>query len=197
MKQEICSKCPIYNDGLYDIGIRHNIKGAPRYVLNEGKKKILCVAEAFGEQEDIVNQPLVGRSGKLLDQLLQESGLSNYHIKFDNVVKCRPIKLESGKYKNRTPTDEEILCCHPYLDETLSFDPDLIILFGNIPFKSFFPDKDPSHYRGKGLFYNYNGKDIMTALVYHPAACLYNPSNKPILLNHLKNAMKYLEGKND
>lgn len=193
MRLDVCGGCPIYNDGLYQLGIRHNICTAPRFVNNEGRAKVLLVAEAFGENEDVVNQPLVGRSGKLLNQLMAESGLDQFDLKIDNTVKCRPMKLENGKYKNRTPTDTEIEHCRPYMVDTLAFDPDLIILLGRIPFKHFFPDKDASQYRGKGLLYKYNDKEVMAMLVYHPAACLYQASNKPTLLKHLSNATKFLQ----
>lgn len=192
INEAICGPCSIYNDGLLQLGVRKHCKGGPRFVANEGKRKILMIAEAYGEQEDIVGKPLVGRSGKLLDQLLEQSGLSTFDIKIDNAVKCRPIKLEANKYKNRTPTDEEVNYCRPYMTETLAFDPDLIILLGRIPFKSLFPDKEPAEYRGKGLKYIHNGKEIMAMLTYHPAACLYQASNKPTLLRHLTNAASYL-----
>lgn len=193
MKLEICSKCPIYNDGLLQLGIRKTHYGSPRFVCNSGQKKVLFVAEAYGQTEDEFNAPLIGRSGKLLDKLIEESGLNKFDLKFDNAVKCRPIKFEGGKYKNGTPTNDEIECCKPYMSNTLSFDPDLIILLGRTPFKSFFAEKEPAVYRGKGLIYNYNGKNIMTLAVFHPAACLYNPSNRPTLLKHLINATKFLE----
>lgn len=192
INESICGSCPIYNDGLLQLGVRKHCKGDPRFVQNAEQKRILICAEAFGENEDIVNKPLVGRSGKLLDQLLIESGLDKFDLKIDNAVKCRPIKLEAGKYKNRTPTDEEINCCRPYMTDTLSFNPDLIILLGRIPFKAFFPDKEPAEYRGKGLKYIHNDREIMTMLTFHPAACLYSPTNKPTLLRHLKNAASYL-----
>jgi len=193
MKLEACQQCPIYNDGLYQLGIRKHIHSAPRYVENSGKKKVLIVAEAFGQNEDVVNAPLIGRSGKLLDQLLHETGIDKYDIKIDNTVKCRPIKLEGNKCKNRTPTEQEIKhCTEHYLDETLEFNPDFIILLGRVPFKAFFPDKEPSKYRGKILWYKYNDRKIMTVLTYHPAACLYQPTNKPALLKQLANISAYL-----
>lgn len=192
MKLEVCQNCPIYNDGFLQSGVRKTCKVNPRFVSNPDKRRILIIAEAPGENEDRQNSVLVGRSGKLLDQLLQETGLDKYDIKIDNPVKCRPIKIEDGKHKNRTPTDKEIESCRPYLTDTLAFNPDFIILLGRIPFKTFFPDKEPALYRGKGLKYNYNGRDIMALLTYHPAACLYQASNKPTMLLHLQNAASYL-----
>lgn len=194
MKIEICGKCPIYNDGLVQIGIRKTIHGSPRFVENANAPKALLIAEAFGQDEDAANKPLIGRAGKVLDALLEDSGLNKFNLKLDNAVKCRPIKVENGKYKNRTPTDEEIQCCNPYMDETLSFNPDLIILLGRTPFKAFFPDKSPTECRGKGMKYSFAGREITTLLTYHPAATLYDPTTKPVLFKHLKNSAEYLRG---
>lgn len=191
--ENICNKCPIYNDGLYQLGIRHNIKGAPKYLQNINKKKVLFDAEGFGKNEDLDNKPLIGRAGKLLDTLIEESGIIKFDLMFHNVVKCRPIKLEKGIYKNRTPTDEEVKYCFSnYCHEELLFEPDLIITLGRIPTMAFFPEKNPSLLRGKAQEYLYNNKKYIVLPTYHPAACLYDPKNKPILLRHLTNAANYL-----
>ena len=193
MDKEICDKCPIYNDGLVQIGVRHTVNGAPRYVVNDGRKKVLCLAEAFGENEDLANQPLIGRAGKLLDKLLAESGLDRFSLKLDNVVKCRPIKQEGAKYKNRTPTPEEIEACKPYFfRDTITFEPDLIITLGRIPTISLFPDRDPSAIRGMAQELVVGEKKYVVLSTYHPSSCLYDPKNKPVLLKHLTNAANYL-----
>jgi uracil-DNA glycosylase family 4 len=193
INEEICSKCPIYNDNLYQLGIRKTYKVEPRYIHNNGKQRILICCEAPGKDEDYQNLTLVGRAGKLLDSLLIESGLTNYNIRLSNPVKCRPIEMVANKDKNRAPTDEELYACSFYMKEDMAFDPQLIILLGRIPFKAFFPEKEPAAFRGKGLLYKYADKEIMTLLSYHPAACLYNASNRPTLLKHLTNAVSYLE----
>lgn len=192
MKLEVCEKCPIYNDGMIQLGIRKTCKVEPRFISNPNKKRIIIFAEAPGQQEDYQNKVLVGRSGKLLDELLITSGLAQFDIRLSNVVKCRPIKLEDGKYKNRTPIDGEIECCRPYLEDDFSFNPDLIILLGRIPTKAFFPNQEPSAIRGKGMRLNYNNKELLFISSYHPSACLYNANNKPILLRHLTNIANYL-----
>lgn len=192
MNEEICGKCPIYNDGLLQIGIRKHCKVEPRFIENAEQKRVLVLAECPGENEDEQNKVLVGRSGQLIDKLLKESELDQFDIRVSNVVKCRAIQCINGKYKNRNPNEEEVKACSPYLREDWEFDPDMIIMLGKTSTKAIFPDKDASLIRGKGLEINVNGRNIIALSTFHPAACMYDPKNKPILLCHLTNAAKYL-----
>ena len=50
--------------------------------------EVMFVGEGPGEQEDIQGKPFVGRSGKLLDKMLLEIGLSREeNIYIANIVK--------------------------------------------------------------------------------------------------------------
>ncbi|MET0761023.1 MAG: uracil-DNA glycosylase family protein, partial [Thermoleophilaceae bacterium] len=49
---------------------------------------LMFVGEGPGQQEDIQGLPFVGRAGKLLDQLLEEIGLSRGEVFVTNIVKC-------------------------------------------------------------------------------------------------------------
>ena len=52
---------------------------------------LLFVGEGPGADEDRLGEPFVGRSGKLLDQLVwEEMGLTRDGFYIANVVKCRP-----------------------------------------------------------------------------------------------------------
>ena len=71
--------------------------------------KIVLIGEAPGADEDATGIPFVGRAGKFLSKLIEESGLSrkdDFYI--CNTVKCRPPE-------NRVPTDEEKALCENYL----------------------------------------------------------------------------------
>ena len=60
--------------------------------------KLMIIGEAPGAKEEELGEPFVGRSGKLLDQLLPNAGIDiNQDVYFCNVIKCRPPK-------NRRPT---------------------------------------------------------------------------------------------
>jgi len=192
MKQAVCSQCPIFNDGLLSLGVRKHCKVLPRLIPNPGKARLLFFGEAPGENEDIENRAFVGRAGQQFYKLLTETGLINFDIRIANVVKCRPIKFENTKYKNRAPTDQEVITCSYYLDEDWAFEPNLVITLGRVPTRALFPNKNPTELRGKGQKLIVKNKEYLVLSTYHPAATLYDPTTKPILFRHLKNSAEYL-----
>ena len=71
--------------------------------------RVLLVGEAPGREEDEGGQPFIGRSGRLLDELLAEVGLDRADMAVVNTVKCRPPA-------NRPPRRREAATCRPWLD---------------------------------------------------------------------------------
>ena len=71
----------------------------------------MLIGEAPGAEEDRQGKPFVGRSGQLLDRMLQAIGLSRHgespenSVYISNVIFWRPPG-------NRTPTDQETLMCY-------------------------------------------------------------------------------------
>jgi len=80
-------------------------------VFGEGFRiaDIMCVGEGPGYYEDQQGRPFVGKSGQLLDKILDVCGFTrNEHVFIANIVKCRPPN-------NRDPLPEERETCIPYL----------------------------------------------------------------------------------
>jgi uracil-DNA glycosylase len=74
---------------------------------------VMFIGEGPGAEEDRQGLPFVGRSGKLLDQLIvEELGMTRAQVYIANVVKCRPPD-------NRDPKPDEIDACRPYLTAQL------------------------------------------------------------------------------
>ena len=98
--------------------------------------EVMFVGEGPGEQEDIQGKPFVGRSGKLLDKMLLEIGLSREeNIYIANIVKCRPPK-------NRDPLPEEQEMCIDWLrNQTALLKPKLIVAVGRIAAMKIIDDK--------------------------------------------------------
>ncbi|MGI0088763.1 MAG: uracil-DNA glycosylase family protein, partial [Nitrosopumilaceae archaeon] len=69
------------------------------------KAEILFIGEAPGRTEDLKGEPFVGSAGKILSEVLEESGLSRDGVFITNVVKCRPPD-------NRLPLVQEKEACH-------------------------------------------------------------------------------------
>ena len=82
-----------------------------RLVIGRGSvfADLLIIGEAPGVQEDLEWKPYVGKSGKLLNELLKQAGIDyNKDVYFCNVIKCRPPN-------NRKPTAREINIHKPWL----------------------------------------------------------------------------------
>ena len=132
--------------------------------------RLIIVGEAPGAKEEELGMPFVGRSGKLLDKLLQEAGIDiNLDVYFCNVVKCRPPK-------NRRPTKTEIQENLPWLYQQIKLvDPKIIVLVGATALEAIFKNNSPiSILRGKWI--NWEGRLVMP--VFHPSYLLRNPSKE-------------------
>ena len=87
----------------------------------------MLVGEAPGEKEDIIGEPFVGRSGKLLNKILSAIDINrNNGVFITNVLKTRPPN-------NRDPLASEIKEWEPYLiSEIKIIKPRLIVALGKV-----------------------------------------------------------------
>ena len=132
--------------------------------------KLMIIGEAPGAKEEEIGEPFVGRSGKLLDKLLQNAGIDiNQDVYFCNVVKCRPPK-------NRRPTKIEIQENLPWLYQQIKLvNPSVIVLVGATALEAILKIKSRiSILRGKWI--DWEGKLVMP--VFHPSYLLRNPSKE-------------------
>jgi len=148
--------------------------------------KVAFVGEAPGENEDFWGKPFVGKSGKLLDRLLQEEGLPRSKIMITNTVKCRPPN-------NRDPTAEEMTACRPFLEYELR-SKELVICLGKSACRSLLG------YEGKmGAIVNtrmekeIGGRMVTVIPTYHPAACIYNRDSMESLKETIRTVRAMME----
>lgn len=157
-----CTKCDLCKE-------RTNV------VFGEGnpKAEVMLIGEGPGEQEDLQGKPFVGRSGKLLDKMLEGIGLSrNKNIYIGNIVKCRPPK-------NRDPLPEEQELCINWLrNQVLLLKPKIIVAVGRIAAMKII-DPNIKITKQHGTFYLKKKTWMMPTI--HPAAILRNPNQKPLV----------------
>ena len=162
-----------------------------RLVIGRGSvfADLLIIGEAPGAQEDLEGKPYVGKSGKLLNELLIKAGI-NYKkdVYFCNVIKCRPPN-------NRKPTTREINIHKPWLFQQIKLvDPKFILLTGSTAMRCVLGIKNPiSMLRGKWV--KKDGRNIIS--IFHPSYLLRFPSKevgKPydLTLKDLKNVSSKL-----
>ncbi|AGF49188.1 uracil-DNA glycosylase [Candidatus Kinetoplastidibacterium galati] len=173
LKKEIanCKKCFLCNH-------RKNVVFGKGVLTNVA---CMIIGEAPGEYEDIEGKPFVGKSGKLLDLMLDSISISRTSNAFiSNIVKCRPPG-------NRNPRFEEISSCRPYLIEQIDLiNPKTILALGKFAANALLcKDESIRNMRGKIHSFNTRKSNIPVVVSYHPAYLLRRPEEKPLSWNDL------------
>lgn len=137
--------------------------------------RLMIVGEAPGPQENRLGKPFVGKSGQLLDQILQAAGFdSEEDVFITNAVYRMPPGDEGKEF--RKPTTEEIEFYKPYLLEMIRLiDPAVILLSGNVATQSLLGQTGITRLRGNW----HQLEDRWVMPIYHPAYLLRNPSREP------------------
>ncbi|EHM12446.1 MULTISPECIES: uracil-DNA glycosylase [Jonquetella] len=158
-----CSRC----------GLRAGAK-APVFGSGPRESRVVLVGEAPGAAEDESGIPFVGASGRLLSQLLEESGLRRDELFITNAVKCRPPD-------NRTPQKDELSCCLCWLRRQLEMiRPDGIITVGNVPSRALLGRREGvTALRGRFYSLEIGGRTAWVRPIFHPAYLLRNRTRRP------------------
>ena len=146
----------------------------PKHVKNWGLSKrlvpgegpldasVMIIGQAPGRSEDKLLRPFIGRSGKLLDNILSRSSIDRDKAYITSAVQFFPPD-------NRIPTEEEIKLCYPFLQGQLKIiRPKFIITLGRIPLGVFFPEGRLALLHGKSI----SSSEYTLLVSYHPAAAL-------------------------
>jgi uracil-DNA glycosylase len=130
---------------------------------------VLILGEGPGAEEDEQGLPFVGRSGKLLTDILKAINFEREDVYIANIVKCRPPG-------NRPPTPVEMNTCIPYFKKQIELiKPKLILCVGLTAAHGLLHNNDSlTNLRGK--VFEYESSKVM--VTYHPAALLRNPNWK-------------------
>lgn len=177
--RELCSKASSL-DELKDLVQKFDgcnlKKTAANTVFGDGSPhaRVVLIGEAPGADEDRIGSPFVGKCGKLLDKMLAAININRADCYITNVLPWRPPG-------NRTPTDEEVAICLPFLKRQIELiKPDFLLLLGGIALKSLLDVPDSiSRTRGKWLEYVIDEQKTAQVLAtYHPSYLLRSPSQK-------------------
>lgn len=161
IEQEVknCTKCPLHRS-------RTNI------VFGDGNvhAKIFLIGEGPGFEEDKTGNVFVGKSGQLLDKILEACNFTRKeHVYIGNIVKCRPPG-------NRKPTTEEQAACLPYLEKQIELiDPIIIITLGATALQGLMGE-NLKITRERGNWKLWMNRFVMPT--FHPSALLRNPNLK-------------------
>lgn len=162
---QACTKCPL-----------HETRTKAVFGAGNADAELMFVGEAPGADEDRQGLPFVGRAGQLLNQLLEEIGLSREDVFIANVLKSRPPG-------NRDPQPFEIQACQPYLFEQVRLiEPKVVCTLGNFATKLLSGSQvGITKVRGAPQLHELGGRPVFLLPLLHPAAALRTPSMKETL----------------
>ncbi|HET6594074.1 MAG TPA: uracil-DNA glycosylase [Anaerolineales bacterium] len=135
--------------------------------------EIMFIGEGPGASEDKQGRPFVGASGKFLDQLLEQAGVTRTEVFITNVVKCRPPG-------NRDPLPDEIeICTSNYLEHQIEIiNPSIIVTLGRHSMNLFFKGAKITQIHGQMRKVG----DRFVIAMFHPAAALHQLSLKSTIM---------------
>ncbi len=133
---------------------------------------VMIVGEGPGEEDDAKGQPFVGRSGRLLDSLLRQSGMPRQSVWLTNVVKSRPVTLENGYPRNRVPTASEIKACEIWWQNEIKLvKPKIVVCLGATAAKTITGNKGFQISKERGVWLP-GPQDTEVFVTFHPAYIL-------------------------
>ncbi|NOT39631.1 MAG: uracil-DNA glycosylase [Alphaproteobacteria bacterium] len=135
---------------------------------------VMLIGEAPGRDEDLQGLPFVGRSGQLLDRMLNSIGLDRASSAYiTNVIFWRPPG-------NRPPTPEEAAICAPFLLRHIELkQPKVLLLLGGTPVKHVLNvEEGITKIRGRWGRIVVSGVEIPALPTFHPAYLLRQPGAK-------------------
>ncbi len=153
-------------------------------VIGEGDhdSPLVFVGEAPGKNEAETGRPFCGRSGQVLDELLNSIEVSREKVYITNIVKDRPPQ-------NRDPSPQEIEIYGPFLDRQIEIiKPKVIATLGRFSMAYLMnryglADSIESISVNHGKIFE--GKTsfgiVYIIPLYHPAVAVYNARMLPVL----------------
>lgn len=161
-----CQRCKLCQDRT------HIVFGA-----GNPRARLVFVGEGPGVEEDRQGLPFVGRAGQLLTRMIESIQMRRDEVYICNVVKCRPPK-------NRTPQEDEIGACSPFLERQLAvIQPEVICCLGLTAAQTLLQVRTPIG-RLRERMHSFRGARLVAT--YHPAYLLRNPAAKREVWEDLK-----------
>lgn len=160
-----CTQCPLHESRT------HAVAGK-----GPASADVVFVGEAPGQHEDEQGEPFVGRSGEMLDNLLDLGGIARSSVFVTNTLKCRPPQ-------NRFPEEPAPHICTGYLRKQLAIiQPLVVVLLGAralthllLPDTGVMVDKYNA-FVGRWFRRRDQWAEMRFVTLYHPAFLLRNKS---------------------
>ncbi len=158
-----CEGCDLYKD-------------ATQTVFGEGPSnaRLVLLGEVPGDEEDRQGHPFVGPAGRLLDEVLLESGIAREEIYLTNAVKHFRWEPRGKRRLHKKPTTRQIEACRPWLAaEILVVKPQVVVCLGATAAQAVL-GREFRLTQQRGTFFKGEDAAWITA-TYHPSAVLRVP----------------------
>ncbi|MHC5230873.1 uracil-DNA glycosylase [Brucella sp. LJL56] len=135
---------------------------------------IMFIGEAPGRDEDMEGLPFVGKSGQLLNRMIESIGLKRENVYVANTIPWRPPG-------NRTPTPLETELCRPFIERQIELAaPKVLVALGGPAGKALTGATEGIlRLRGNWKIHRTpNGLEIPVMPTLHPAYLLRTPAQK-------------------
>ena len=162
-------------------------KSATNLVFSDGddSSDLMIIGEAPGKKEDESGIPFCGKAGNLLNEFLVKVNFEREkNIYITNVVNWRPED-------NRSPFDDEVKYCLPYLEKHIALKmPKMILALGVTSGKALLMNKKIvlNELRRKNIIYKnyFSRQEIPLIITFHPAYIIRRTDLKNDFLDDLK-----------
>ncbi|MBO4326407.1 MAG: uracil-DNA glycosylase [Clostridia bacterium] len=177
----------------------------PMFVTGNGsgKEPVVLIGEAPGKEEVREGRPFVGPAGKILDELLERSGIERGKLYITNTVKYRLAAFgkRPGTFANRPVKTFEIELCSGWLAGELALiRPKLILTLGNTALRGVLLCLETNigtcsgigdvHGKKIGAEVRGTGETVTLMPLYHPASLIYNRELRPQYEHDLEEVKK-------
>jgi DNA polymerase len=137
--------------------------------------RLILVGEQPGDREDVSGKPFVGPAGQVLDQALQQAGLSRADVYITNAVKHFHWEQRGKQRLHKKPPARAVASCRPWLDAELeAVRPKVLVCLGATAAQAVI-GRDSRMQKARGEFFA-STSCTQTLITWHPAAILRAPT---------------------
>ncbi|MEM3839329.1 MAG: uracil-DNA glycosylase family protein [Candidatus Micrarchaeaceae archaeon] len=156
------------------------------FVPGEGRldSKFMLIGQAPGLNEDLLLRPFIGRSGRLLEMIINETGMKRSDFYITSVVQFFPPR-------NRLPSKAELELCKPLLLRQIGIiKPKVVITLGDFASSSVLGMGKISETHGRIV--SHGGITYMAT--FHPAAALRSTRTLRLIKQDFKKLKRVARG---
>jgi len=176
---------------------RRGKTGLPVPGEGDANARIVFVGMAPGREEAKTGRPFVGRSGRVLTEMLSSIGMDR-NRKDSGIYITSPVKYYPGQ-RNLTAADTGHGAKH-LSEQIAAISPRLVVLLGNVAARALLPDERISVSKMHGRLIETGPRvrsgriPIMYFVTFHPSAAMRFPKTRKLMEADFAKLRKMLKG---